>query len=212
MNALSVFILSIFMVLLCTPVKAQSQKPDSPATHAGEWTSPDEHDILWRKRVDRDLDITAVANQVFINPRTSFINLLIEGIKSEKIMAYSAANDSLTTMLNKDDLAINATTQFERYRIKEDWMFDKQSGKMVIHIVGIAPMKLSENTDATRPAYRPAFWINYANVRGYLAQKPAGETPSDSTTWYDYFERRLFSSKIVKLEGYPPPEKDVWVK
>ena len=45
------------------------------------------------------------------------------------------------------------------YRLKEDWIFDKQRSKMDIRIIGIAPMKEVRGEDGEIRGYAPIFWL-----------------------------------------------------
>src|SRR5690606_20954659 len=45
------------------------------------------------------------------------------------------------------------------YRLKEDWIFDKQRSTMDIRIIGIAPMKEIRGEDGEVRGYAPLFWL-----------------------------------------------------
>ncbi len=87
-----------------------------------------------------------------------------------------------------------------KFRIKEDWIFDKQRSIFEPRIVGIAPMikpKIGSGVDAD---YQPAFWIYFPDARQVLAVKEAMSRNSDATglSFDDVFMKRIFSSYIVK--------------
>src|SRR5690606_23345303 len=109
-----------------------------------------------------------------------------------------------------------------RFRIKEDWIFDKQRSVFEPRIVGIAPLVtpkmdeiIGETTDApmeipgmntgggdiaiAADAY-PAFWIYFPEARHIFVNKEVASRNNDATglSYDDMFIKRLFSSYIVK--------------
>lgn len=114
-----------------------------------------------------------------------------------------------------------------RFRIKEDWIFDKQRAVFEPRIIGIAPLvtpKLDEITggggaagneaaadipgmDAgmggagslSADAY-PAFWIYFPEARHIFVNKEVTSRHNDATglSYDDVFIKRLFASYIVK--------------
>ncbi|RFZ83520.1 gliding motility protein GldN [Mucilaginibacter terrenus] len=88
-----------------------------------------------------------------------------------------------------------------KFRLKEDWLFDKQRGVFEPRIVGIAPLiKIKTVVDVTNAEYQPAFWIYFPEARSVLATKEAINRNNDATglSYDDVFMKRLFSSYIVK--------------
>lgn len=160
-----------------------------------------------------------------------FIEILIDAIKKGKIKAYSTFDDRFTTPLSKDqlmDLLVGkADTQYipdpnnpgeqklvinkhdfnpdivTKYRIKEDWIFDRNLGKMVVRIVGIAPFKDILNDDGTYRTSAPLFWLYYPEIRPLLAQYEVFNPDNDVArmTWDDFFEKRMFSSHVIKVSN-----------
>ncbi|HEX4372321.1 MAG TPA: gliding motility protein GldN, partial [Puia sp.] len=58
----------------------------------------------------------------------------------------------------------------ERYWIKEEWVFDKQSSRLYARILGIAPLKTITNTDGSFRVVAPVFWVYYPDLRPMLAK------------------------------------------
>jgi gliding motility associated protien GldN len=88
-----------------------------------------------------------------------------------------------------------------KYQVKEEWIFDKESSRMFVRILGIAP--LQDITDPTTGAYRgekKLFWMYYPKSRAMLAKAEAynGRNFGARPTWEELFESRMFSSYIVK--------------
>jgi len=82
--------------------------------------------------------------------------------------------------------------QVSHYAIIEDWIFDKDKGKMIVHIAAIAPLVNS----------KALFWLRYPDIRRYIARYEAynGKT-STGYTFDEYFESRQFASKITNAAG-----------
>lgn len=92
--------------------------------------------------------------------------------------------------------------QIVKFRIKEDWVFDRESSRMFVRIIGIAPLKTILGTDGkTEKGAQPLFWVYYPEIRPMLAKyevynpKNMGQS---RMTWEELFESRMFGSYIVK--------------
>jgi gliding motility associated protien GldN len=87
-----------------------------------------------------------------------------------------------------------------KFRIKEDWVFDKQRSVYEPRIIGIAPMVRPNVGEGVALEYQPAFWIYFPKARQILATKEAFNRNNDATdlSFDDVFLKRLFSSYIVK--------------
>jgi len=90
--------------------------------------------------------------------------------------------------------------QVERYEIKEEWVFDKESSRMYVRILGIAPEKTILNADGSFRAVLPIFWVYYPDLRASLAKYEAynGKNFGARMSWEELFESRMFSSRIIK--------------
>ena len=86
-----------------------------------------------------------------------------------------------------------------KFRIKEDWVFDRQRSIFEPRIVGIAPL-VKPKAGALDLDYQPAFWIYFPEARPIFATKEAVSNKSDATglSFDDVFVKRLFASYIVK--------------
>ncbi|SEL74874.1 type IX secretion system ring subunit PorN/GldN [Parapedobacter koreensis] len=113
-----------------------------------------------------------------------------------------------------------------RFRIKEDWIFDKQRSVFEPRIIGIAPlitpkideimggatddigagapadvpsMGAADNPSIAADAY-PAFWIYFPEARHVFINKEVTSRQNDATglSYDDVFIKRLFASYIVK--------------
>jgi gliding motility associated protien GldN len=88
----------------------------------------------------------------------------------------------------------------ERYLIKEEWVFDKESSRMTVRILGICPEKTILNPDGSFRFALPIFWVYYPDLRPMLAKYEAynGKNFGGRMSWEELFESRMFSGRIVK--------------
>jgi len=114
-----------------------------------------------------------------------------------------------TTITNEFD-----PNAVEKYWIKEDVIFDKESSRLHTRILGIAPMKTEKNPDGSLKYVTPLFWVYYPDIRPMLAKFEAynGKNYGARLSWEEMFESRMFASRIIKstvenpndlfIEGY----------
>lgn len=191
------------------------------------WEPVREADILWSKRVWRVIDIREKINLPFIYPEMPFFTVLMNGIQRDTaIKAYKADNDKFHYKMSSQELQgilshadtitqIDPTTyetkikvvfnkinpdDIKRYRIKEDWYFDRQYSVLKVRILGISPLKDVTNEAGEFMYEQPLFWIRYPDCREYLARNRAFIEGNDSNpmSWEDLFEQRRFSSYVWK--------------
>jgi len=100
------------------------------------------------------------------------------------------------TFINKD----YNPDQIERYWIKEDWIYDKESSRLHVRIIGIAPLLTRRNDDGSFRATLPLFWVYYPDLRPMLARSDVyiGKNIGNRMTWEELFEGRMFASRIIK--------------
>ncbi|RFZ90184.1 gliding motility protein GldN [Mucilaginibacter conchicola] len=86
-----------------------------------------------------------------------------------------------------------------KFRLKEDWVFDKQRSIFEPRIVGIAPL-VKPKAAGLDLEYQPAFWIYFPEARPILATKEAVSRNNDATglSFDDCLVKRIFTSYIVK--------------
>ncbi len=186
-----------------------------------------ENDILWQKRIWREIPTFEKMNLPFRYPEQSFFDILKEGIESGRITAYSADDDKFSTPLNQEQLAtqfyrkdtvqvidpVNGTVSFKavdteinaneitRYRLKEIWYFDTNLSTMRVKILGIAPIKEEYDENGNFLFEYPLFWIYYPHCREFLTEYTVfNQFGNDQSkmTWQDLFEMRFFASYITK--------------
>ncbi|HMK18300.1 MAG TPA: gliding motility protein GldN [Chitinophagaceae bacterium] len=96
--------------------------------------------------------------------------------------------------VNPDDIV--------KFRIKEEWVFDREASRMFVRILGIAPMKTIMGPDGiTERSATPLFWIYYPDIRATLARYEVYNPKNmgvSRMTWEELFEARMFGSYIIK--------------
>ena len=97
-----------------------------------------------------------------------------------------------------------------KYRLKEEWIFDKETSRMVVRILGVAPIK--EINVAGIMQESPMFWVYYPDLRPILATYDVynGKNYGAKMSWEELFESRYFSSTIVKSSIDNP--RDLFLK
>lgn len=88
----------------------------------------------------------------------------------------------------------------EKFWVKEDVVFDKESSRMYVRILGIAPVLTIRNQDGSFRDVTPIFWVYYPDLRPLLAKYEAynGKNYGARLSWEELFESRMFASRIIK--------------
>lgn len=127
----------------------------------------------------------------------------ISGAQARSKMADSAVVDKFDKDGNKIGSVVQAgefnADSVVKFRLKEDWVFDKQRSIFEPRIVGIAPL-VKPKAAGLDLDYQPAFWIYFPEARAILATKEAVSRNNDATglSFDDCLVKRIFTSYIVK--------------
>ena len=194
------------------------------------WEPVRESDIMWRKKIWRVIDVREKMNLPFINPEENFFTILMKGIQDpdtmKSIRAYRSESDkfwykitpqevstmgsSIDTIQQVDPITYETKLKIivnklnpediKRYRIKEEWFFDKQYSTLKVRIIGIAPILEKKDDTGNFLGEQVLFWIRYPDCREYLARHQVFIEGNDANpmSWEDLFELRRFSSYISK--------------
>lgn len=160
----------------------------------------------------------------------TLINILLNAVTRDSIQAFNPIDDRFTTPMTAAEVSqeihgqaqtirvTNPITGLEtdttiyndfdpnsvtRYRLKEDWVFDKGTSTLYCRIIGIAPERTVLNDDGTVRAYAPMFWLYYPDIRPVLAKHDVFN-PSNyyqRMSWEDLFELKYFASYIIKEDN-----------
>ena len=193
------------------------------------WQPIRESDVLWQKRIWMEIDTRQKQNFAFRYPGDEesgggmYIEILIDAVKNGKVTAF--ADDRFTQQMDANTVLlmlapppdttmveqVDGTFQMKivnkqwdpesitKYRLKEDCIFDKNLGRMVHRIIGIAPYQ-DIIVDGLFRGYKPLFWLHYEDLRPINVKYEVYNPENDMfrITWDDFFEKRHFSSYILK--------------
>jgi gliding motility associated protien GldN len=161
-----------------------------------------------------------------------FFSIVLNAIKKGEVTVFSNEDDRFTTPLALADVnkAVSGGTNdtipvkdpndpskiikwqvvassfnpddIVKYRIKEEWVFDREASRMFVRIIGIAPLKIVYAPDGkTERGTTPLFWVYYPDLRPVLAKYEVYNPKNmgmGRMTWEELFESRMFSSYITK--------------
>ncbi|NCX94972.1 MAG: gliding motility protein GldN [Chitinophagia bacterium] len=158
------------------------------------------------------------------------LEILAYYLKDNKLYAYTVNNDRFGQKLTKEEISAKFDPQIDsismedpetgltvkvatnkefnpqfvtKYRIKEDWIFDKNTVSINVRIVGIAPIIDIYDNNGNYKGPQTMFWLYYPDVRKYLAQYFVYNDANDAhrQTWDEYFEQKCYSAKITKISN-----------
>lgn len=155
----------------------------------------------------------------------SLFTLIKKSISSYELTVYDAINDEFTVPLeNKAALSIGSSTEtiyFDneydepdstviesriessdvmRFRLKEEWFFDRQRSTLEVRIIGICPVAEMLDSNGDYKGELPMYWIYFPEVRPLLANQETINRWNDAEqrSYDDLFIKRFFSSYIYK--------------
>jgi gliding motility associated protien GldN len=155
-----------------------------------------------------------------------FIEILLNAVKKGDITAFDGSSDRFTSALKWEDIQMRlagkadttvgtgslgqdtlfiTNTEFApeditKFKIKEDVIFDRNLGRAVIRIIGLAPMFDKRDAEGNVRSTSTLFWLYYPELRPTLAKYEVYNPDNDQfrITWDDYFEKHAFNSYIYK--------------
>ncbi|ANI90484.1 hypothetical protein A9P82_15025 [Arachidicoccus ginsenosidimutans] len=168
------------------------------------------------------------------------IAVILKAINANRLTAFDAQDDRFTTPLTPqkvketmgNGLDTSATLDMDgnitgyqvrnkavdldsiyTFRLKEDWFYDKNYGRMMVRIIGIAPVipfKLSTG-EVIPNSEHPLFWIYFPDLRSILTKYKAYNTqaPGTKMPFDELFDLRQFKGRIVKSD-YNNPGGENW--
>ena len=160
-----------------------------------------------------------------IGDRKSLIDVLYDALRSGEVTAYDPFHDDMTVKITQDDLEKNFgagtetiqipdengvmhdttivneanTSDVKEYIIQEVWYFDKKLSSLQVRILGLCPVRMSENPNTGQVERRKLFWIYYPDFRDILANHEAYNPFNDAQkiSFDDLFLQRRFHGVII---------------
>jgi len=178
-----------------------------------------------REKLNRIFQYEAVDD----NGSQMFVDMLMKAVRTGEVTAFE--DDRFTTPLTVSDIDLKTAGRFDtvakydinqidkvvgyvvtrqsfdpksvtKLRLKEQWIFDRESSRMFCRILGIGVLKTEYFPNTTKERGTSSlFWVYYPDLRPMLSKaevynpKNMGQS---RMTWEELFESRMFSSYIVK--------------
>ncbi len=95
------------------------------------------------------------------------------------------------------------TSDVVQYKIKEDWIFDKQRSERYVRIIGIAPIVLRISESGEVKGQKELFWLYYPECRYIFNNYDVFNmhNGSQQMTFDQLFQMRMFQGYIVKEDN-----------
>lgn len=167
----------------------------------------------------------------------NLISIIMDAVKTNKITAFSNEDDRFTTPLTAADAiaefggGMDTAARYDMegniigyqvrrravdldsvytYRIKEDWFYDRNYGRMMVRIIGLAPVipyKLSTG-EILPGSEHPVFWLYYDDLRPLLSkfQTIHPTHPGVKIQLDEVLDKHIFNGKIIKSDYENPGE------
>lgn len=142
--------------------------------------------------------ITFSDEQFLIPLQLSDVKTKFSKCDSIEESTYDAnGNEILTKTWQCDSLSILRNVL--KYRVKEDWFFDKQRSVLDVRILGLQANLYVEEKET----FKDLFWVYYPACRPFFAKHEVfnPRNPSENRTFEDIFWKRQFNSTIIKEEN-----------
>lgn len=189
-----------------------------------------EADVFWSKNIWRIIDARQKLNQPFSYPQRPLIEIIHNAAKRGELTVYDPAvlnadqfkqpltagevskigerTDSVMQVNVMDgeteEMVVynNPLTwdKITKFKVKEVWFFDENTGTMRVRIIGLAPVMEDYDAQGNYRGDMTMYWVPYASLRNMLAKEEAFNPGNDwqHYSWEDLFEMRKFQSYIYK--------------
>ena len=185
-----------------------------------------EADVLMSKRLWRLVDTKDLLNAPFNCEFNPLIEVLMDIGKNDSAYFYTTDefydtipkleildHSSEATIFDYDDNSFKTikveneldVQSFDKFKLKEDWIYDARHSRMICRIIGIAPVKkvYDPETGLFR-GYQVLFWMHYPSIRedlaNYIAYHPNNERFKYS--WQQILDGRWFQSTVIKDQAH----------
>lgn len=196
-----------------------------------------EQDVMFSWSILRVIDLNQKMNMPLTHPKSMLINVLMDALKKGDLNGYIYRSDELndgnkmqaSEILNAlekyDTITVSNPITFAlerrvekvefnpndvvKFRLKEEWVFDRRTASMVVRIIAVAPVQ-NLKSDGIVVGEIPMFWVYFPAIRPILSKAEVFNMKNESAkiSYDDLFLRRFFSSYIYK----EPNVKDVRIE
>ena len=125
---------------------------------------------------------------------------MVEVVDWDAVAEGADPSEATRMELNKTPFNRNS---IKKWRLKEEWFFDKQRSVMDVRIIGLAP--LQEDRDEVNGqilgTFSPLFWVYFPEAREILINAEVFnlvKNNAERRTYDDIFWKRMFGSTITK--------------
>lgn len=186
-----------------------------------------EADVTYERRIWREIDVREKMNLPFAWPRRPFISIVLDAAYRGDLTVYNPIDDEFTTVMTPEEVKTigrsvdtitvldpNTGEEFtevkervlnldniKKFRLKEDWVFDKQLSTLYVRVIGLSPIWSRYDESGNLMGDFPMFWVYYPDIRHYMVKEEAfnlADNDGAKLTWDDVLEMRLFGSYVVK--------------
>jgi hypothetical protein len=140
--------------------------------------------IVWKRRVAREIEVGKVSEKVRAKD-SALVDMLLVAIRAGKLPVYSGINNDFSRQLTMEDInttfneadtvvivdpvtgketikIVKHDIEVYKYRVLEEWSFDRVGGTTAINIIGIAPLVKVYGSDFE--AVKVLFWVKYTDI------------------------------------------------
>ena len=124
---------------------------------------------------------------------------MVEVIDWDAVAAGADPEDAKMQTLSEKEFDRNSV---KKWRLKEEWFFDKQKSTMDVRILGLAPLQedKDEVTGRLTGSFSPLFWVYFPEAREILINAEvfnSVKNDAERRTYDDIFWKRMFNSTIT---------------
>ncbi len=149
-------------------------------------------DVVWKRLVVREIELNERTSGKVRIIDSTLVDMLDKAIRRGEIVAYSGIDHTFRNRIGADGLdniyrsahdttmvvdpvtgietikIIKPDVDYKKYRLMEEWSFDRSKGITTIQILGIAPLMQVYGTDFD--AVKVLFWVKYTEAAKIIAR------------------------------------------